>query len=220
MGVGETKSRGTFRLRTFALTTGAALLFAWSTAAGASAAKHKIRVESQSHATVTATTPAWLQLNIHGSFGTYAESDCHIEAPGSFLNNEANKVVFQGTEEFVDTECTGGSLVGSPGQIKMTFSAGLLTLTHMKIVLNAEGCVYELTTKLKLELAFPETEATQGVEIKTKLNRKQSHPTEERECPIPSPHAGEEGPEVRLAEVGVSEEEEPFPANAFLISSA
>jgi len=208
------------RPRIVAVAIGAALLLSSSTASEAAGAKQKLRIETQSHAAVTAATPAWLQLNIHGTFGTYAESDCHIEAPGSFLNTEGPKVAFQGTEEFVDTECTGGSLIGSPGRIKMVFSRGLLTLSHMKIVLDAEGCVYELTTKLKLELEFPETEATQGVEVKIKLNRKKSHPTEEQQCPIPSPHAGEEGPEVKLAEVGVSAEEEPFPANAFLISSA
>lgn len=208
-----------FHLRMFALTVGAALLFVPWSAADASATKHKLRIETQSHAAVTSTTPAWLQLNIHGNIGTYAEPECHIEAPGSFINNEAPQVVFQGTEEFVDTECTGGSLIGSPGKITMAFKTGLLTVSHMKIVINAEGCVYELTTKLKIELAFPETEASQAVEIKTKLNRKLSHPTEERQCPIPSPHAGEEGPVVHLEEVGVSAEEEPFPANAFILSS-
>lgn len=205
-----------FRLRMFALTMGAALLFA----ADASATVHKLRIETHSHTPVTAATPAWLQLNIHGNIGTYAEPECHIEATGSFVNNESNKVTFQGTENYVDTECTGGSLIGSPGKITMAFSRGLLTLSHMKIVLNAEGCVYELTTKLKIELAFTETEASKATEIETKLNRKASHPTEERECPIPSPHAGEEGPVVHLDEVGVSAEEEPFPANAFLISAA
>jgi hypothetical protein len=207
-----------FRLKVFGLMMGAALLLGWSSAADATAAK-KLSIETHSHAKVTAATPAWEQFNIHGSIGTYAEPECHIEARGSFTNNESPKVNFQGTEEFVDTECTGGSLIGSPGKITMSFSKGLLTIAHMKIVLNAEGCVYELTTKLKIELPFPETEATKEVEIKTKLNRSLSHPTEERECPIPSPHAGEEGPVVRLAEVGVSEEEEPFPSNAFVISS-
>ena len=204
-------------LRTFALTV-AALLFASWTAADASA-KAKLRVETQSHTPATAATPAWLQLNLHGSIGTYAEPDCHVEATGSFMKNEAPKVVFQGTEEFVDTECTGGSLIGSPGEITMTFSSGLLTVTHIKIVLDAEGCVYALTTKLKIEMESSETEAPQATPIKIKLNRKLSHPTEERQCPIPSPHQGEEGPEVLLSEVGVSEEQEPFPANAFLIAS-
>jgi hypothetical protein len=205
-------------LRMFALAAGAALLLGSWTAAGASAAKHKLRIETQSHVPTTSSTPAWLQLNLHGSIGTYAEPDCHIEAPGRFLNNEANKVVFEGTEEFVDTECVGGSIVGSPGKIQMAFSSGLLTVNHMKITLDAEGCVYALTTKLKLELAFPETEATQGVEIKMKLNKTLSHPTEERECPIPSPHAGEEGPVVELEQVGVSAEQEPFPSNPFVIT--
>lgn len=206
--------------RIFVLALGTALLIgAWS-ATVVSAAQHKLRIETQSHVPTTSSTPGWLQLNLHGSIGTYAEPECHIEAPGRFLNNEGNKVVFEGTEEFVDTECIGGSIVGSPGKIQMAFSSGLLTLQHMKIVLDAEGCVYALTTKLELTGPFPETEASQAVEIKVKLDKKLSHPTEERECPIPSPHAGEEGPVVRLEEVGVSEEAEPFPANPFLISSA
>lgn len=207
-----------FRLRTFAVAVGAALLLGSWTATDASAAKQKLRIESQSHTPTTSNTPAWLQLNLHGSIGTYAEPECHIEAPGRFLNNESSKVTFEGTEEFVDTECVGGDIVGSPGKIRMAFSSGLVTVEHMKIVLDAEGCVYALTTKLKLEGAFPETEATHGVEIKMKLNKKLSHPTEERECPIPSPHAGEEGPTVQLDEVGVSAEQEPFPSNAFMIT--
>ena len=205
-------------LRMFALAVGAALLLGAWAATDASAAKHKLRVETQSHVPATANTPAWLQLNLHGSIGTYAEPECHIEAPGKFLNNEANKVVFEGTEEFVDTECVGGSIVGSPGKIEMAFSSGLLTVEHMKIVLDAEGCVYALTTTLKIELEFPETEASRAVGIKIKLNKKLSHPTEERECPIPSPHAGEEGPVVQLDEVGVSAEQEPFPSNPFVIT--
>ena len=205
-------------LKIFALAVGAALLFCVWAATGASAAKPKLRIETQSHTPATSNTPGWLQLNLHGSIGTYAEPECHIEAPGKFLNNESTKVVFEGTEEFIDTECVGGSIVGSPGKIRMAFSSGLLTVEHMKIVLDAEGCVYALTTKLKLERAFAETEAPQGTEIKMKLNKKLSHPTEERECPIPSPHAGEEGPVVQLDEVGVSSEQEPFPSNAFVIT--
>jgi hypothetical protein len=209
-----------FRLRMFTAMIAAAFLFAPGIATDASAASTKLRIESHSHEPVTATTPAWLQFNIHGNIGTYDEPECHIEAGGTFMHNESSKVVFQGTEKFVDTECTGASLVGSPGKITMEFSSGLLTLSHMKIVLDAEGCVYELATKLNIARALRETEARKAVEITTKLNAKLSQPTEERECPIPAAHAGEEGPVVHLDHVGVSAEEEPFPANAFVISSS
>ncbi len=190
------------------LASGAVVLWA-AVGAPSAFAKHTLRVETKSHAAVTPSTPAWGDIKLRTEQEFLGSADCYVVTPGSFLSNDAAKVEFKGSEGEGFTECDGGSsLERSTGVMQLSYSKMGAKLTGIKLVLELEGCVYELPRTFKFT---PAGASTVSPKLKThaKLNKTLSEPHEEATC-VPRLN------EVWLEETGVSEEaefapfEEPF----------
>lgn len=166
-------------------------------------AKHVLQIETESHTAVTPSTPAWGILKVRAEQEFLGSADCFVVSAGSFVNNDAAKVEFKGPEGERFTQCSGASsLERSTGEMEYTYSKMGAKLSGIKLVLELEGCVYELPKSFKFSPAEAFTVSPTLV-THAKLNKKKSEPHEETTC-VPELH------EVRLEEAGVSEEEEGF----------